>query len=214
VEANEVIIGPTIDHLRTYCPPFAGRVAGAADFRQGLQNYNTSMVLPAAYVVALGQEAPPNANMIGYWQIVQKTLGVIVELDATADRRGQNPAMSYDAIEAALFSSLINWAPEDCRVPNRQGYQFAGGHFLDLDRARLFYQWEFLLPWQLTEDDGWHDPAEPIDLLGIEVDLYTAPPFDMPPPPPGRPPGAIIIIPTTDAPVSPPPVPTELEEQP
>jgi hypothetical protein len=197
-----MIIGPTIDQLRANCPVFAGRVAGAADFRRGLQNYNANMALPAAYVVPLTQEAERNANMTGYWQIVEKLVGVVVELDATADRRGQNPAMTYDAIETALFASLLNWAPEACRTPNEQGYQFAGGRFLDLDRARLFYQWEFLLPWQLTDDDGWHEPIEPEDLAGIELDIYKAPPSEMPPPD-GRPPAAIVVIPTSDQPVTP-----------
>ena len=29
-----------------------------------------------------------------------------------------------------------------------------GGHFLDLDRARLFYQWEFALDVTLSDQDG------------------------------------------------------------
>lgn len=191
--ASDQVIGPTIDHLRQYCPPFAGRVAGAADFRLGLQHYNANMPLPAAYVVPLDQEADPMQQMTGYWQIVRKTIGVVVELDATPDRRGQSPAMTYDQIETALFSAMLLWAPAECRVPNMQGYQFAGGRFLDLDRARLFYQWEFALPWQLTDLDGWQGADEPIDLTGIEVDIYKAPPFDMPPPD-GRPPAAVIVL--------------------
>lgn len=209
--AADAIIGPTIDHLRRYCPPFAGRVAGAADFRQGLENYNTNMALPAAYVMPLGQEADPNRNMVGYWQIVHEMIGIVVELDATPDRRGQAPAMTYDDIKAALYASLLNWAPAECRVPNRQGFQFSGGHHLDLDRARLFYQFEFLLPWLLTEEDGWQDPSEPIDLLGIELDIYTAPPWEMPPPD-GRPPAVIEILPMSNQPVSPAPGPSPSKE--
>jgi len=211
--AADAVIGPTIDHLRTYCPPFAGRVAGAADFRLGLQNYNENMALPAAYVVPLDQDAERNANLTGYWQIVHKTIGIVVELDATNDRRGQDPTMTYDVIEAALFSAMLNWEPVPCRTPNMQGYQFAGGRFLDLDRARLFYQWEFLLPWQLTDDDGWHDPTPPVDLVGIELDIYVAPPFAPLPPDDLTPPAAIVMIPTSDQPVSPPPVPTPIDDK-
>jgi hypothetical protein len=187
-----MILGSTIEQLRTYCPPFAGRVAGAADFRQGLINYNASMALPAAYVVMLDQESDGNRDAVGLYQIVRKVIGVVVELDAR-DRRGQAPAMEYDEVEAALFSSILNWAPVECRVPGRSGYEFLGGRMLDLDRARLFYQWEFLLPYTITDEDGWHDPDQGEPLTGIEVDLYTAPPFEMPPPD-QRPPGAIIKI--------------------
>jgi len=208
--AADAIIGPTIEQLRAYCPFFGGRVAGAADFQLGLRNYNENMPLPAAYVVPLSQDAERNANLTGYWQIVEKMIAVIVELDATPDRRGQDPVMSYDVIEAALFSALLNWEPALCRTPNKQGYQLSGGRFLDLDRARLFYQWEFLLPWQLTDDDGWQ-PPEGEDLTGIQVDIYKAPPFEMTPEP-TYPPAAIVVIPTSDAPVDPvlPPV-TPLE---
>jgi hypothetical protein len=202
--ATDQVIGPTIQHLRTYCAPFAGNVAGAADFRQGLENYNTSMKLPAAYVVPLDQEAPLNRDTPDYFQIVHKTIAVIVELDATSDRRGQVPIQSaYDTIEAALFSTLIKWEPASCRTPSKMGYQFAGARVLDLDRARLFYQWEFLLPWQLTDEDGWHNPTPPIDLLGIELDVYKQP-TELPlPPADGTPPAPVVVIPMSDQPIPP-----------
>jgi hypothetical protein len=190
-----VILEPTIAHLRAYCPPFNGRVAGAADFRQGLVNYNANMPLPAAYVLPLDQESDGNRQMTGLFQLVNKTVGIVVELDATTDRRGQEPAMTCDTIEAALFSALLLWAPVECRVPNGQGYYFSGGRFLDLDRARLFYQWEFGLVYQLTDEDGWHDPDAATDLQSIEVDIYPAPPWEMPPPD-NRPPAAVIKLDT------------------
>lgn len=188
------MIGATIEQLRQFCPPFGGRVAGAADFNRGLLNYNENMALPAAYVVPLDQviEDNGNQNMVGLWQIIDKTVGIVVELDARADRRGQDPAMQYDSIEMALFAALLNWAPADCRGPNRQGYYFAGARVLDLDRARLFYQWEFTFRYQITDDDAWHEP-EPGELCGVELDLFPAPPFEMPPPD-GRPPGAVVVL--------------------
>jgi hypothetical protein len=174
--ADKVILGPTIDHLRANCPIFSGRVAGAADYVQGLRNYNENMTLPAAYVVPLAQDAEagqygPNQQMTGLYEIVDKVTGVIVEFDARTDRRGQVPAMQYDEVEAALFAALLNWTPVGCVVPNKQGYAFQGGRFLDLDRARLFYQWEFLLRYQLTDEDGWQD-TEGEDLRSIEIDIF------------------------------------------
>jgi hypothetical protein len=195
-----MILGPTIEHLRTYCPPFAGRVAGSADFRQGLENYNATMALPAAYVIPAEQDGEggnENANGgTGYFQIVKKTIEVVVELDATGDRRGQTPAMSYDDIEAALFAAMLNWAPVGCRVPGMLGYQFVGGGFLDLDRARLFYSWRFLLPYQLTELDGWQQPDEG-PLNSIELDVFHAPGAVGVP---GQLPAAVVQIPTGDPP--------------
>jgi hypothetical protein len=119
--------------------------------------------------------------------------------------------MQYDEVEAGIFAAILNWAPVECRVPGRSGYEFGGGRFLDLDRARVFYQWEFLLPYTLTDLDGWQPPASDAeDLLGIELDIYKAPPFEMPPPD-ARPPAAIVVIPTSDQPVSPAPLEEEVE---
>ena len=187
------MIDATIAQLRTYCPPLAGNVAGAADFRLGLQNYNASLPLPAGYVVPLDQDSERNENMTGLMQVVTKRIGVIVEFDASADRRGQDPAMSYDDIEAALFAAVLNWLPEDCRTLNNQGYWFHGGQFLELDRARLFYQWVFALNWQITDDDGWHEPSVPLE--SIEVDIFKVPPQDMT----TDTPPAVVVIDTADA---------------
>jgi hypothetical protein len=186
------VIDATISQLRAYCPPLAGNVAGAADFRLGLQNYNATLPLPAAYVVPLDQDSDGNQVMVGLVQTVTKRIGVIVEFDASADRRGQDPAMSYDDIEAALFAAILNWLPEDCRTLNNQGFWFHGGRFLDLDRARLFYQWEFALNWQITDADGWQEPTIPLE--SIEVDIFKVPPQDIT----VDNPAAVVVIDTAD----------------
>ena len=172
-----MIIDATIQQLRTYCPLLGGRVAGTADFRQGLENYNAALAQPAGYVVPLDQDSDGNTVMIGLIQVVTKRIGVIVEFDARADRRGQWPTMNYDLMEAGIMAAILNWRPVECRTLNQQGFWFHGGRFLDLDRARLFYQWEFALNWQITDDDGWHDPDYP--LVSVEVDIFKVPPQDM-----------------------------------
>lgn len=174
-----MILAETIEHLRDYCPTFGRRVAGAADFVHGIVKYNVNLKLPAALVVPLVQESEGHEQMIGLRQTIRKTIGVIVELDATGDRRGQDPAMQVEDIEPELFHALLNWHPIPwCRTANQQGYAVNGGRMFDLDRARLFYQWDFGLSYQLDDDDGWKWPSEP--LRAIKVKMYTAPPWEMP----------------------------------
>ena len=110
------------------------------------------MALPAAFVLPLGQEAEPNQVWNGLIQIVHKQVGIAVELDAQRDRRGQDPTMSFETIEAQIFASVLNLEIGECRMV--RGTSFAGARYLDLDRARLFYQWEFNIDWQLTDADG------------------------------------------------------------
>jgi len=166
------IMGSIIASLRLRAPVFEGRIAGAAEFYKGLRDYSTSMPLPAAYVLPLGQDATPNNTFGGLQQIMHKGVGVAVELDAQRDRRGQDPTMQFETIEAQILASVLNLYIGVCRMT--QGTYFTGARYLDLDRARLWYQWEFGLDWQITDLDG-VQPDAGIDLETLEVDYFTSP---------------------------------------
>lgn len=189
------IVGAFITSLRINAPIFGGRVAGAAEFYRGLREYSTSLPMPAAYVLPLGQDAEPNKTYTGLFQIVHKTIGVAVELDAQRDRRGQDPAMGLEAIETQIFASCLNLYIGECRMT--QGAYFHGARYLDLDRARFWYQWEFGLDWQITELDGVQPQSIPLE--SIEVDIFG--PHGVPKP--GTPPAAVVIIPTGESPIPP-----------
>lgn len=191
-----MILGSFIASLRARAPIFGGRVAGAAEFYAGLKNYNTSMALPAAYVLPLGQDAEPNQVWNGLIQIVNKSIGIAVELDAQTDRRGQAPAMQFEEIEAQIFASCLGLEVDPCR--SARGVSFSGARYLDLDRARLWYQWEFGLSWQITDADGVQPDSLPIHQ--IEVDIFG--PHG--PPPAGTDPAAVVVVPTGEPPYSPP----------
>lgn len=188
------IVATFISQLRANAPIFGGRVAGAAEFYAGLKNYNTSLALPAAYVIPLGQDADANQVWTGLIQIVHKSIGVAVELDAQQDRRGQAPTMNFEAIEAQIFASVLNLEIDECRQP--RGTSFGGARYLDLDRARLFYQWEFNIDWQITDADGVQPVS--VDINRIEVDYFKAPAE------PGDFPAAVVMLPTGDPPYPPP----------
>jgi hypothetical protein len=173
----------TIAQIRAYCPLLGGRVSGAADFRLGLEAYNTApTALPYTYVIPLGSEADGPGSMTGIYEHLRITMGIVVEFSATADRRGQQAAMDAEAMEVCLNSAILNWEPIPCLTQNRQGYWLAGGRFLDLDRARLFYQWEYALNTILTDAEGWHPDSVP--LTGIELDMWHTPPQPFPEFPP------------------------------
>jgi hypothetical protein len=190
------ICGTFIASLRANAPIFNGRIAGAAEFYKGLRDYSTSMPLPAAYVLPLGQEAEPNNVMNGLVQVIRKGVGIAVELDAQRDRRGQDPAMILEAVEAQIFASCLNLMVDECRMS--RGTAFTGARYLDLDRARLWYQWEFGLDWQITDADGVQPPSVPLD--HIEVDIFG--PHGVPAP--GTAPAAVVVVPTGDPPIPPP----------
>jgi hypothetical protein len=190
------IVATFISQLRANAPIFTGRIAGAAEFYAGLKNYNTSMALPAAYVMPLGQDADVNTAAGGdLLQIVKKSIGIAVELDATLDRRGQDPVMQFQIIETQLFASVLNMILRDTCPRMSRGTYFLGARYLDLDRARLFYQWEFGLDWLITTADGVQ--VQSVPLAAIELDIFKAPVT------PGEIPGAVVHVPTGEPPYPP-----------
>lgn len=157
-----------IAQLRLYAPVFGGRVAGAADFDRGLRD-QVWLDYPAAYVIPLDEEATPNASGPGLIQTVTERIGVIIALSNLDDRRGQAPAATYEEMRAAIFGAVLNWRPDANSQP--RGYAYGGGQLRDFDRGRLFYQFEFIIETQITDDDGWHPPQTPltqIDLVGTD----------------------------------------------
>ena len=104
--------------------------------------------------------------------------------------------MDFETIETQIMASCLNLYIGQCRMT--QGAYFTGSRYLDLDRARLWYQWEFGLDWQITELDGVQFPSQP---LSVEVDIFG--PHG--PPEPGTPPAAVVYLPNSDDPSPPPP---------
>lgn len=167
-----MILAGFISQLRANAPMFGGRVAGAAEFVRGLRDYSTSLPLPAAYVLPGPQEVEQaNDTWGGLQQLVHYGVGVAVELDAQTDRRGQAPAMDLDDVRDQIFASVLNYKLDDCHMA--RGAYYSGAHGLDLDRARLFYQFNFTVDWQITDADGFN--VDGIPIVSVELDGFHAP---------------------------------------
>ena len=156
-----------IGQIRANMPVFGQRVAGAADFARAVED-QTWMDAPACYVIPLDEDADENPPGQGLEQHVAERIGVIVEFDNTADRRGQAASEQFEAMRTAVWACLLNWRIDP--LAGAQGFIYGGGQLLSFDRARLFYQWEFVLHRLLTDADGWQ---EPVDTL-TEIQVGTA----------------------------------------
>lgn len=148
--------------LRQRCPSFAGRVAGAAQFQ--LLPEKTNLPVPAAYVIPLDDNPEANRSATGYRQSVSDSFAVIVALSNTADERGQAAAGSVHAIRRELFKALLGWQVSD----DYDGIEYDGGNLLSLDRARLWYQFEFSAAFEIGSDDVTDpDTWQAIDLAAL-----------------------------------------------
>ena len=163
-------INIVIAQLRMYAHVFGGRVAGAADFANGLET-NVWMDSPSAYVIPLDEDAQDNESNVGLVQRITERVGVIVALDNTADRRGQDAATSLHDLRSDIWAAVLNWRPDGSS--QTKGFAYGGGQLRDFDRGRLFYQFEFTIETTVSDDDGWQAdriPLTEIDLVGTNPD--------------------------------------------
>jgi hypothetical protein len=161
-------ISLVIQQLRQYCPALGGRIGGAADFETGVESViaitdptTGKFAYPAAVVIPLEDDAGASNELLdGNTQVVTETVGIIVEFDATADRRGQGGVSQAEAMKYALFGALLNWLID----PNRgaRGLYYAGGELLSFDRARLFWMYRMSFDATITDDDGFILRGDPL----------------------------------------------------
>ena len=144
--------------LRHFSPSFEGRIGAAAEF-SAIKD-TTFLKLPAAYVVPLDDRTDDNKSQTDYWQNVTEGFGVIVVLKPM-DERGQHEA--YDIVEnikTELWRALLGYEPSPSHYPMR----YDGGGLLDLDRDRIFYQFNF----SSVREVGFDDTRQCFDLHAVD----------------------------------------------
>lgn len=157
---------PIVIALRERCPAFNGRVGGAAEF--GRLAETASFDTPCAFVIPLGETPEEPLGTSGYRQIVHSNFAVMCVLDARADERGQEGNDSLDEVRAELFRALLMWSPFGKASSE---IDFDGSQLIELDRSRIFYQFEFVFDYQITTADT-YQPIYVANLGNLEtVDL-------------------------------------------
>ncbi|HHT2831378.1 TPA: phage tail terminator protein [Klebsiella aerogenes] len=160
---------PIIAALRSRCPRFENRVGGAAQFKAIPEA--GKLKLPAAYVVPSEDSAGENRSQTDYWQDLTEGFSVIVVLSNERDEKGQ--WASYDAVHdvrGELWKALLGWEP------NPAGHEivYAGGMLLELNRYELYYQFDFTVKYEITEEDTRQqddlDALGELKTLSIDVD--------------------------------------------
>lgn len=150
------------------CPSFGNRVAGAAEFTSLPEK--SVLPVPAAFVIPMDDDVQPNQSDNGYVQSVRDRFAVVVALDNTPDERGQTAIYSVDGIRRELWASLLGWVPDT--LHGRITYD--GGQLMRMDRARLFYQFEFGAETLIEVDDTWqgvvNNGLPGFDTMQIKVD--------------------------------------------
>lgn len=180
-------INLVIPQLRTLATIFNNNIAGAAAYANAVAD-QVFLPLPCAYVVPGDEEAGENGSMTGLRQEVTERIGIIVILQTLnvggvediTDRRAQAASAYLHTIRASIFRAVLNWRPDWSADPStsndNRGFRYAGGHLLDFDRGRFFYQFDFALDTLITDADGWQQSFDDlIDVQGTITNNGTPP---------------------------------------
>ncbi|RJG06250.1 hypothetical protein D3870_09715 [Noviherbaspirillum cavernae] len=161
-----------IAQLRARVPEFGNRVGGAANFK--ILPEAANFHAPAAYVIPMDESPERNQSGNGYRQRVQEGFGVIVVVSNVADERGQSALLSVHDMRALLFRALLGFRPAE----EYDAIEYDGGNLLHMDRARLYFQFEFVVDYEIGEDDTWlavRDSELP-DWQGLDIEVDVAEP--------------------------------------
>lgn len=157
--------------LRERVPGFVGRVSGAAEFRP-LPEVG-KLALPSAYVIPLHDETGEQKSQTDYWQECTDGFSVVVALDNRLDELGL--ASIDDAVHIVrrwLWRALLGWSPSE---EYTFGIEYRGGVLLDMNRAILYYKFDFQATFEIGEEDTWHqrelDDLPWLETVHIDVDL-------------------------------------------
>lgn len=140
-----------IQALRLRCPLFSGRVAGAAQFK-ALQE-GAALQVPCAFVVPLDESPQDNQSQNGLRQRMKESFAVIVAISNVQDERGQSAAHGRRQIRNQLWKALLGWQPSE----DHDAIEYEGGSLLTLDRARMWYQFEFGAYMEIGPEDGYQE---------------------------------------------------------
>lgn len=153
---------PIIQALRQRCNTvFGSNVAGAAEFK--LLEERVALPVPFAFVIPLDDNPGESMSSNSVRQMLQDSFAVVVAISNLPDEKGQAGVLSVNAIRASLWSALLGWRPAD----RYDGITYQGGQLLHLDRARLWYQFDFAAGMEIEPSDGWQ-----------ETELAALPHFD------------------------------------
>lgn len=126
---------------------FAQRISGAGDLPTALER---TFTVPHCWIVETGDSAAANEHPNVTIQEITENFAVVVAIDARGDYHGRAAHDEQDDIKFELWQGLIGWIPPGYKYP----VEYAGSAIYVLTRAYSFYQFNFSVKRDLSEEEG------------------------------------------------------------
>ncbi len=156
-----MLIGPIALKLRTAETRFENRIFGAAELALALEY---TLKVESAFVVQLAETASANTQDNAILQLITERFAVIVALDNGSSDKGKTGLIAYDKLfsaRAEIFKAILGW-----QIPGAESLvEYAGGRVAGLNRAYLWYQFEFSVKTRIDDDDGVDVGADDLDMF-------------------------------------------------
>jgi hypothetical protein len=163
-------IDPLIEHTRALIPHVENRIAACFDFEAEMHK-EPRLKLPAIYFEYLGEDAEAVfPEMQTYEQLSVERFNVYLELDNTADPRGQRAQNLVEGFKIALFAAILNYTYLEQQHP----IEFSRGYPYYMDRGRYIFKFEFRLIRRYTYADGYAVALPNLDSIFADWNLTNA----------------------------------------
>lgn len=152
-----MLISPVVIKLRLAETRFGNNIAGSAELALALRHTLTEEV---AFVIQLGETCPPNEYDNHINQVITERFAIIAALKNDTTQRDKIGITAYDSLyefREELFNSILGWQMDQAESL----VYYRGGRVIEINRAWLWYQFEFEFTKRLGE--GIPDNSDELD---------------------------------------------------
>ena len=151
-----MLLSPIILKIRAGETEFNNYIGGAAELALAMEY---SLTKEAGFVIQLAETASANDYDSTINQKISERFAVVVALDNGTSDRDKMGLIAYDrlaGIRAEIFSAILGW-----QIPGTESIvSYSGGKVLGINRAWLWYQFEFSSDTRITDEDGVDNGAD------------------------------------------------------
>ncbi len=164
--------------LREADTSFNNRIGGAIDLATAMA---MSLKEKMAFVVPLNDTVTSNAHDVSIVQTITESFGIVVCIpndSSDKDKTGFKAYNNVHDIRTELFSAILGWAVNS----DVEGLvEYGGGRILSMNRAQIWYEFDFNYKIRIDDDDGVDVGTESLDDFNtLYAQWKLAPSDDLP----------------------------------